>query len=191
MNAAITDLGNEDLAVRWLRSQDSPWGQRALLIPNKGTLHSITNAAVKKYAENNNVGANRGTSASSGGPVLALSPDYKLLESAVHLAGANPLAVVEHIPGEIAGWAACTGAVDLATGEPTPPVPDEIAELLQDLDEAGYNGYHRKEEFFRAKFQGPISGLIAAGYDYRFVASYLIALGASSQRVDDLKKIYK
>jgi hypothetical protein len=90
------------------------------------------------------------------GPVLAYCTDIRLLAKAVAAADGQVLGVIEWIDGEMAGWAAATGAIDLRTGEPTPAVPAEIHEALVELDEAGYNGYHRgQERFFATKYFGP------------------------------------
>jgi hypothetical protein len=71
-------------------------------------------------------------------------------------------------------------------------VPAGIHDALVELKEAGYNGYHRdREPFFAAKYFPPIDKLLAAGYDYNFIASYLVALGVDGKSVgDDLKRIY-
>jgi hypothetical protein len=71
-------------------------------------------------------------------------------------------------------------------------VPAEIHEALVELDEAGYNGYRRDQERFSAtKYFDPIDVLLDAGYSHKFVAGYLVALGAFGDRVGDpLERIY-
>jgi hypothetical protein len=76
------------------------------------------------------------------------------------------------------GWAAATKALDLTTGQRHPGVPPAIEEALQDLYDAGYNGYARqRERFFAAKYFPPIDILMKAWYDVDFVKSYLVVLG--------------
>lgn len=58
----------------------------------------------------------------TGGPILAFVPTVELLADAVRLADGNALGVVEHAAGEVAGWAAAVGAIDLATGAAGPEV---------------------------------------------------------------------
>jgi hypothetical protein len=124
--------------------------------------------------------------------VLAYYPDINGLADAVRLAHEQPLGVIEFHAGEVAGWAAATNAIDLTTGEPTPNVPDEIHAALVELRDAGYEGFHRdRERYFRTKYFPPIDTLLAAGYKYRFVAGYLVALGIDGKNADQyLKRIY-
>lgn len=100
--------------------------------------------------------------------------------------------MIEFFPDEVAGWAAATNAVNLDTGKPTPSVPDAIHEALVELRNAGYNGYHRdRERYFAAQYFPPIDKLMAAGYTYRFVAGYLVALGIDGKNANEyLKRLY-
>lgn len=67
----------------------------------------------------------------------------------------------------------------------------EIEEALQDLYDAGYNGYARQREtFFAAKYFPPIDLLMDAGYDVDFVKSYLVALGKAADSVENIDKLY-
>lgn len=179
--------------TRWIaaRASERAYARRALFLPQKRTL-DMAAPAVQAYGANGNIGTARSPSVDRGGPVLAYSTDVRLLAEAVAAAEGQVLGVIEWIEGEAAGWAAATGALDLTTGEPTPSVPEEIHTALVDLNDAGYNGYHRdREAFFAAKYFDPIDELLAAGYPYAFVASYLVALGADGHRVGaDLKRIY-
>lgn len=79
----------------------------------------------------------------------------------------------------------------MLTGERHPGVPDDVSEALEDLYDAGYNGYHQRGAFFTAKREQPIATLRGAGYSYPFVAGYLLALGAPACRVGEgLKNVY-
>lgn len=94
-------------------------------------------------------------------------------------------------PHEVIGCSAATIALDVATGERHPGVPPEIKDALQDLHDAGYNGYARqRERFFAAKYFPPIDVLMDAGYDVDFVKSYLVVLGKSSDSVERIDKLY-
>lgn len=147
---------------------------------------------MQAFAANGNLHSGRGKPGEPGGPVLAYRPDIELLADAVALAEGQPLGVIECFPGEVAGWAAATNAINLDTGEPTPSVPAEIREALLELRDAGYNGYHRdRERYFAAQYFPPIDKLLVAGYAYRFVAGYLVALGIDGKNAGEyLKRIY-
>ncbi|OZF25767.1 hypothetical protein CH296_27075 [Rhodococcus sp. 14-2496-1d] len=176
---------------RWFQKNTNGYSERALLIPKKGELSS-PEPALAQYISNGNIGSTKGRSATSGGPVLAIGPTWQLLETALSLADNQALGVIEHIPGANAGWAAAAGAIDLETGEPTPDIPTQMREALVRLHDAGYNGYHRREPYFRARFGPPIETLRANGYSFDFVASYLIALGGGrAHSLEDLRKIYR
>jgi hypothetical protein len=185
--------GEARLIVRWIaeHAPDDTYARRALFVPQKRDL-DMADGAIQAFGANGNVGSVRNPHISRGGPVLAYRPDVRLLAHAVAAAEGQVLGVIEFSPGEIAGWAAATNAVDLTTGEPTPSVEPEIRDALAELHYAGYNGYHRdREPFFAAKYFPPIDVLLAAGYSYKFVASYLVGLGSFGERVgDDLKRIY-
>jgi hypothetical protein len=60
------------------------------------------------------------------------------------------------------------------------------------LTEAGYGGFHKdRERYFAARYFPPIDKLMAAGYSYRFVAGYLVALGIDGKNAHEyLKRIY-
>lgn len=178
--------------VEWLAEQaPDTLDQRVTVVPQKSHI-DMADEAVQAFAATGNVHSGRGKRGQPGGPVLAYRPDIQLLGEAVGMADGQPLGVIEFFPDEVAGWAAATNAINLDTGEPAPSVPDEIHAALVELAEAGYNGYFRdREAFFAAKYFGPIDELLEAGYGYKFVAGYLIALGVDGHSVgDDLKRIY-
>lgn len=177
--------------VRWIGQNvsDAEYTRRVLLIANKNHFDARQDA-VKKYGGNGNIGTNRSPSVTRGGPVFAYAPDLQLLDYARQAADGQLLAVAAHNDEEISGWVAATHALDVLTGERHPGVPDDIREALEDLDDAGYNGYHQRGAFFKAKREEPIATLRGAGYSYSFVAGYLLALGAPARRVGDLKKVY-
>jgi hypothetical protein len=191
--AWLPTTGDDRVIVRWIAEQAdaAAYKRRALFVQRSGDLKHAS-AAVQAYGTNENVGSSRNPHVSRGGPVLAYRTDVRLLGHAVAAAEHQVFGVVEHVPGEIAGWAAATNAIDLATGEPTTRVSDEVHKALVDLHMAGYNGYSRdREPYFAAHYFPPIDVLLAAGYSYAFAASYLVALGAHGERVgDDLRRIY-
>ena len=191
--AWIPMASDAGVVVDWLaeNSGNDTWPRRVTVVPQKRVV-DMADDAVQHFAANGNLHSGRGTPGSAGGPVLAYRPDLELLGDAVALADGQALGVIEFFPGEVAGWAAATNAINLETGEPTPGVPEEILTALEDLKQAGYNGYFRdREAFFAAKYFPPIDELRAAGYDYKFVAGYLIALGVDGKSVGgDLERIY-
>ncbi|OMC08029.1 hypothetical protein [Mycolicibacterium fortuitum] len=178
--------------VRWIRQNvsDGEYTRRVLFVPNKNHFDAYDDA-VKVYGGNGNIGTNRSPGVTRAGPVFAHAPDLQLLGYAMQAADGQLLAVAAHNDEDISGWVAATKALNVLTGERHLGVPDDIREALEDLDDAGYNGYHRRGAFFKAKREEPIATLRGAGYSYRFVAGYLLALGAPARRVgEDLKKVY-
>jgi hypothetical protein len=107
------------------------------LVPQKSHV-DMADEGVQVFAANGNLHSGRGKPGQRGGPVLAYRPDIELLADAVALAEGQPLGVIEFFPGEVAGWAAATNAVNLDTGEATPSVPVEIHDALVELKKAGY-----------------------------------------------------
>jgi hypothetical protein len=178
--------------VEWLAEQaPDTLDRRVTVVPQKSYI-DMADEGVQAFAANGNLHSGRGKPGEPGGPVLAYHPDIELLADAVALADGQPLGVIEFFPDEVAGWAAATNAVNLDTGDPTPSVPAEIHEALVELRDAGYNGYRRdRERYFAAQYFPPIDKLMAAGYTYRFVAGYLVALGIDGKNADEyLKRIY-
>jgi hypothetical protein len=194
-NAWVSRQIGLDVAVKtaadWLRENGTNYGKRALLIPLKGEL-SGAQGALGDYIANGNIGSEKGKQADRGGPVLALGPTLKLLDTAIRTADGQPLAIVEHIPNSLDGWAAATGAINLATGESTPRVPDEI-EALVDLQREGDNGYPtpRKGTSYGIMVKSLIAKLKEHGYSGEFVATYLVALGLFGSTAENLLKIYR
>lgn len=146
---------------------------------------------LRDYGANKNVGSARGKSPTRGGPVLAVDATLKILSLGLRIAGGQLFGVATVHPRDVAGWAAATKALDLATGERHPGVPSKIKQALTELYDAGYNGYGRQHErFFAAKYFPPIDILLDAGYDVDFVKSYLVVLGKSPDSVERIDKLY-
>lgn len=172
----------------YLREHGANWSKRALLVPHK---RALGEDYLRTYAANGNVGSPLGRGGETGGPVLAVDATLKVLDMGFRLADQNVFGIATVIPKRVAGWAAATNALDLESGERHPGVPPEIEEALHDLYEAGYNGYGRaRESYFAALYFPPIDILMGAGYDFEFVAGYLVTLGKSADSVKHLEKIY-
>lgn len=184
--------GDPAAIVLWIgrNVSDAEYTRRALFVPNKNHF-TAQPQAIQHYGASQNIGTNRSPRVQRGGPVLAQAADVPLLGHAMSAADGQLLAVAAHNDEEILGWVAATNALNVLTGERHSGVPDDIREALEDLDDAGYNGYHQRGAFFEAKREEPIATLRGAGYSYPFVAGYLLALGAPARRVgEDLKKVY-
>lgn len=172
----------------YLHEHGNNWGKRALLLPH-GSVRD--EAYHQNYSANKNIGLVRGNRPERGGPVLAVHPPLKLLALGLQVADGQLFGVATVNMREVTGWAAATKALDVVTGERHPGVPDDIAEALQDLHDAGYNGYARqRESFFAGKYYPPIDILMDAGYGVDFVKSYLVALGKSPDSVENVDKLY-
>ncbi|KRD19804.1 hypothetical protein ASE48_22540 [Mycobacterium sp. Root265] len=169
-------------------SDTATYARRALLLPHMSVQHE---AYHQSYSANKNIGTARGKRPERGGPVVAVHPLLKELGLGLKLAHGQIFGVATPIMRDVTGWAAATKALDVVTGERHPGVPDDIAEALQDLHDAGYNGYARqRESFFAAKYYPPIDILMDAGYGVDFVKSYLVALGKSPDSVESIDKLY-
>jgi hypothetical protein len=178
--------------VEWLAEQaPDTLDQRVTVVTVKSHVDTA-DEGVQAFAANGNVHSGLGTPGTPGGAVLAYYPDIKRLADAVALADGQALGVIEYHSGEVAGWAAATNAINLDTGEPTPSVPAEMHAALVELRNAGYDGFHKdRESYFAAKYFPPIDKLMAAGYTYRFVAGYLVALGIDGKNANEyFKRIY-
>ncbi|ORJ57774.1 hypothetical protein B5M45_19365 [Mycobacterium simiae] len=178
--------------VEWLAEKaPDTLERRVTVVPVKGNL-GMYDEGVQAFASNGNVHSGLGRPGIPGGPVLAYFPDIKLLADAVAMADGQPLGVIEFFAGDVAGWAAATNAINLDTGEPTPGVPADIHAALVELRDAGYDGFHKdRESYFARRYFPPIDKLLAAGYPYKFVAGYLVALGIQGKNADEyLKRIY-
>src|SRR5271169_550213 len=171
-----------------LRQHSRTFSQRALLLPHGAARNESYH---QNYSANKNVGLARGKSPARDGPVLAVDPPLKLLELGLRLADGQLFGVATVHPHELPAWATATKAVDLTSGERHPGVPPAVEEALQDLYDAGYNGYARqRERFFAAKYFPPIDILMDTGYDVDFVKSYLVVLGKSSSSVERIDRLY-
>jgi hypothetical protein len=99
--------------VEWLAEQaPDTLDQRVTVVPLKSHVDMADNG-VQAFAANGNVHSGLGTPGTAGGPVLAYYPDIKRLADAVALADGQALGVIEFHPGEVAGWASATNAINL------------------------------------------------------------------------------
>jgi hypothetical protein len=144
------------------------------------------------YAANGNVSSRRSKLAKPGGPVLVIPSDLRLLDEGIRLADNQILGVREYKPGSMSGWAAATGALNLATRERHAGVPGEVRQILSDLKWEGNNGYPtpKKGTAYKTMVELHIGKLTALGYTGDFVAGYLVASGLRGDSGENLKKIY-
>jgi len=143
------------------------------------------------YAANNNVCSPRSNRCEPGGPVLVIASDLGLLDLAIGLADKQILGVREYRPDSMLGWAAATGALNLATGERHADVPDEVRQTLMDLKREGNIGYPPpRSEMYKTMVELHIGKLKACGYTGDFVAGYLVGSGLRGNRGENLKRIF-
>jgi hypothetical protein len=116
-----------------------------------------------------------------------------LLDQAFRLADKQILGVREYRPNSMSGWAAATGAMNLATGEHHARVSDDVREILMDLKREGNNGYPtpKKGTAYKTMIGLHISELKARGYTGDFVAGYLVGSGLRGDSGENLKRIYQ
>lgn len=67
------------------------------------------------------------------GPVLSYVPDEVQLHLAMRIAAQSSLVAVEGTLFPLEGWAAYLGAVNLRTGEQTPPLPEPLSDAVKHL----------------------------------------------------------
>jgi hypothetical protein len=178
-----------DVVAAWLADAGHNYGQRGFVVPQKGDLRHPT-PPVARFIANGNVGSSRSLSVETGGPILAFVPTLELLADAVRLADGNALGVVEQGAGEVAGWAAAVGAIDLATGESGSEVDPAVREAFESIHDAGYNGYSVSDSFLRQRIDDDLSLLARAGVSFTFLAGYLVGLGAGGHRLAGLRQLY-
>ena len=92
----------------------------------------------------------------------------------------------------MSGWAAATGALNLATGERDPDVPDGVREILMRLKWQGNNGYPapKRGTSYATMVPKYVGELKARGFA-DFVAGYLVGTGLRGERGEQLKTIYR
>lgn len=192
-NAGISrDVGLDravEAVAAWLADAGDNYAQRALVVPQKGDLRNPA-PAVARFIANGNVGSSRSLPAAAGGPILAFVPTLELLAAAVRLADGNALGVVEHVAGEVAGWAAAVNAIDLATGTHSPGVDPALHEAFESIHDAGHNGYSASDSLLRQRIDGDLAELAAANVSFTYLAGYLVGLGAGGHRLEGLRRIY-
>ncbi|TSD95285.1 hypothetical protein FOS14_18135 [Skermania sp. ID1734] len=131
----------------------------------------------------------RSRSVSSGtGPVFAYVPHVRELAYSIQLARNTALCVVETPSFPVRGWASAVGAVDLLTGEITPPPAAELKDELDHLVFNGNNGYgdvYGKRDAKRSL--GKLSA--SADYDPDFIVGYLAGSGISENGLTNIQKL--
>jgi hypothetical protein len=180
-------------AVEWVEARCAEAGLRGfLVVERKGhldMLHDDVQAFAARHALTSPRGA-LGRPSSEAGPVLVYYPDYRLLDLAIGRARGAALCVLAYAGQPLAGWAAATGAVNLATGEAVPALDEDLVGLFASLRTSGNNGWAddyatRMAEHLLAELQAAVPKLTA---DY--VASYVLALGGVSvEGVERLRKL--
>ena len=185
---------NEDTAVNVIASYfqlnaDNYEGRALVLAYKDEADREEDNLAL--YAANGNVCSPRSNPCRPGGPVLVIPSDLGLLDQAIRLADKQLLGVREYRPGSMSGWAAATGALDLATCERGAGVPDEVHQILRDFKREGNNGFPiPRKGLNKVMVELHIAKLKELGYDGDFVASYLVGSGLSGHSGENLKRIY-
>lgn len=186
---------DEDTAVHVIASyfqlHADNYEDRALVLAYKHQAR-LYDDNLADYAANGNFCSLRSTRCEPGGPVLVIASDLELLDLAIRLADNQILGVREYTPDSMSGWAAATGALNLATGKRHADVPDEVRQILRDLKREGNNGYPtpRKGTAYKTMVELHIGKLKARGYTGDFVAGYLVGSGLRGHRGENLKRIY-
>jgi hypothetical protein len=180
-------------AVEWVEARCAEAGQRGLLVVERKGHLEMFHDDVQEFAARHALTSPRGAlgrPSSEAGPVLVYYPDYRLLDLAMDRARGAALCVLAYADQPLAGWAAATGAVNLATGEAVPPLDDGVVQLFRSLRLSGNNGWTddyatRMARHFLAELQTAVPGLTA---DY--VASYVLALDhGSTEGIERLRTL--
>lgn len=131
-----------DPAARWTHAQCVESGATGVLVTN--SLGHLSVPILEEFANRHRRTSPRGSSSRVGtgvGPVLSYVPEPKSLAFAMSLARQSALCVVEGSLFPLAGWAAQLGAVNLITGDVTPPLEPAMVELVDHLKFIGNNGF--------------------------------------------------
>lgn len=122
------------------------------------------------------------------GPVLSYVPDADDLAFAMGLARGSSIAVVESVAFPVSGWASSVGAVNLATGEPTPPLPDAVAQAVDRLKFYGNNGFG--DTFGKSRAKAVLAELRATDdLDRDLLVSAVLGAGLSSRAAKALSRL--
>ncbi|MFC8045464.1 hypothetical protein [Nocardia sp. NPDC057353] len=155
-------------AIRWLA--EAPCGRRHILLT---PVRPWGDPLLRRYAADGSVGIGSGLGIAPG-PVLCVGPSLGLLAEARRLADGTRLAVVDWTVPPVHGWAAATGALDLATGIAAPPPPAAAYAALEELLLIGFTG---AEPALRRRRTRATDLLARAGFDLHYVQTYLVARG--------------
>lgn len=178
-----------DWAVAWLMDEVEKRGVSPLLVtPTQSQWHCGV-ASIEALANRYEATTSRSNRASFGNrPVLAYVPDYGDLQLALRYAEGSAIAVVETVSCPIRGWAASVGALDLTSGEPTPPA---TAKQLDDFDRIAFNGNNGWTRGFGADVTTRILRDMAArsDLDKDLLLGYMVANGHSGKQIARLGEL--
>lgn len=177
-----------ELAVAWTDGEADRLGRPSVLVTNtKG--HQAESGPLASFVGRSLHTTPRSRSVSIGaGPVLAYVPYGRELAYAVSLARATSLCVVETVSFPVRGWAAAVAAINLLTGEPTPPPDAEVKEELDHLVFNGNNGYG--DQYGKRDALSILRGLAGRpDYDAAFIVGYLAGHGISDNGLANIARI--
>lgn len=181
----------EALAVEWVQHEaDRLGGVRPVLVLNTlddyakdGPIAAFARRGVKSTTKSAHV-------PSGAAPVLAYTPHADTLVHAITKTKNMPLCVVETSSFPVHGWASAVGAVNLATGEVTPPPAPDLERLLDRLVIAGNNAFG--DQFGKRSAATILKDLAGHdGWDVPYLMGYLLARGRTTRSIENLAKIAK
>lgn len=124
------------LVINWVDAQAEELGSKPIL---------VTNAHIDPPVHGFSWGSDWFSRLSGGTArnraVMSYVPGIEDFEYALDIARSAAVGVVETVSFRVGGWAAEVGALNLLTGQPTPPHLPAVRELLERLAFYGNNGY--------------------------------------------------
>lgn len=130
-----------ELAGTWLRLQASEHGERPGAVTPAIQDYSIPDVDRLGWQTSRRSGRDRVPDGRLA--VLAYVPDWESLEFATQLARNGSIVVVEGFGTKVEGWARWHEALNLATGQQSEALPDDLIELVNHLKFYGNNGFTR------------------------------------------------
>ncbi len=172
------------LATAWVEQECAAQDTTGVVIVSQKPIDAFYPEPIQAFAARHEGTTKRGSAPrrTGPGPVLAYALLFDAMDYAQSLARGSSLCAIEWPDVQLTGWAAARGALNLCTGETTPPPPDDAVELLDHLRMVGNNGWgdvpgKRDAQQLLTKLHAAAPELTAA-----YVTSYLFGLFDVSAR---------
>lgn len=172
------------VATDWVERECIEQGVPGVLFVSRKPIDAFYPEPIRAFAARHEGTTKRGSAPRRRGygPVLAHALLFDALDHAQDYASGSSLCAVEWPGAWMEGWAAARGALNLRTGETTPPPSDEAVKLLDYLRMIGNNGWGDVYSKRDAKRTLPELHAAAPELTADYVISYLFGLFDPSPR---------